>query len=266
MRSNTFGLRTLVLPFGAGPNDPAIVLTSGNMIPPELIAYYAGFGQTVVSVEVFRLDATNYDYQALVTGGGVPFMAVGTVSAGTVHEMWTVFTNAGIGQLGLGSGGAGNVFVAPTSTLSVRTGADFLLHGDYTEFRAEGINAVGTAGTTTSAAYVNLPGNPSISIDKDGDASDDRLRITMTAGGFSSLANTGVQFGVNISGGTGDVDIALFNYNTANVHASVSATRYVNIGAGSFTITGRWKRYVGAGTLSINADDQVAIDAMVVGI
>jgi hypothetical protein len=119
----------LVLPFGVGPNDPAIILTPADGLPASLIAYYAGFGDTVISGMVFRLDANNYDYIALVISGGVPFMATGTSDAGSVMELTSTFTDTGVPTYLMGSGGVGIVAIGPGVTFSIRQGAEFNIDG-----------------------------------------------------------------------------------------------------------------------------------------
>jgi hypothetical protein len=87
VRSLLAGLRTLVLPWGAGPNDPALIM--GPTIPPELAAYYltrgGGLAGTVVSVIKFQATPTDYLYQALVTttATSAPYMSFGRVDNDT---------------------------------------------------------------------------------------------------------------------------------------------------------------------------------------
>lgn len=91
MRSVLAGLRTLILPWGAGPNSPAVVL--GETIPAELQTFYTtttGLGP-VIAVKIMRVDAVTYVYEALVNQGSLlPLMCVGTVSGTDVTELYQI--------------------------------------------------------------------------------------------------------------------------------------------------------------------------------
>jgi hypothetical protein len=103
VRSLLAGLRTLILPWGAGPNDPAIVL--GEDVPAELVAYYndALDPGLVQRVQLFRVSATDYEYLALIeVFPTTTAVAMGKVSAGTVREAirWSADTSIGEGNDG----------------------------------------------------------------------------------------------------------------------------------------------------------------------
>lgn len=75
----------------AGPNDPAITFASGADLPPALVAFYAGLGYNLVSVEIYRGDANNYTYQALVEIPGVVFfMDFGAADGLGIHRAITI--------------------------------------------------------------------------------------------------------------------------------------------------------------------------------
>jgi len=57
-------LRVLVIPFGAGSNQPAVII--GVDPPAELVAFYAAFNETVVALTIERKDSNRYAYEALV--------------------------------------------------------------------------------------------------------------------------------------------------------------------------------------------------------
>ncbi len=88
MRSILAGLRTLVLPWGAGPTVPRIILNPD--IPPELIAFYAPFGEVPISCFQEELDSTHYHYDVLLTtpdpGRGGSTWAHGTYDSVNVVE------------------------------------------------------------------------------------------------------------------------------------------------------------------------------------
>lgn len=127
-------------------------------------------------------------------------------------------------------------------------------------FGAATLNQAFAAGTTTSATYVNLPGPPTVTITKA--YLNTRLFIALTATIQSSLANTSARLAVNISG-VGDGDIAQLVINPASTHLQVAGSAIFPAAVmGSVTVTGRWRRVAGGGTLTVGTDDWVSISVM----
>lgn len=95
MKSSTIGLRTLVVPFGANPNDPALIYgLFGPDVPAELAAFYAIESLTVVSVEVARRSAGNYMFRALVVDATLnTYQMYGSVITGIVTEAYRLQGN-----------------------------------------------------------------------------------------------------------------------------------------------------------------------------
>lgn len=108
------------------------------------------------------------------------------------------------------------------------------------------------SGTTTSASFANLPGNPSCTVVKAYDATD--LLIDARIATQSTLANTSVELAVLI--GATDYVIWHMIHNPANTHDAYSGIiRVAGLVAGSYAVTGRWRRPAGGGTLTMNSDD-----------
>lgn len=88
MRSILAGLRQLVLPWGAGPGTPRVVL--GPDIPAELSAYYNGgsYNFPVIFAIIWYYDAVSYYYDVGLDSDGAGSLPHGTgwVVAGTVFE------------------------------------------------------------------------------------------------------------------------------------------------------------------------------------
>lgn len=110
------------------------------------------------------------------------------------------------------------------------------------------------AGTTTNAAFTNLPGPPTCTIVKA--YTSTRLKINAVVATFSTLANTAVDLGVLVNG----TDYLVWHmvHNPANTHDAYGGTIFVpaaGLTAGSYTVTGRWRRPAGGGTITMNADD-----------
>lgn len=110
------------------------------------------------------------------------------------------------------------------------------------------------SGTTVSVTFANLPGNPSCTIVKAYDAT--RLKVSAFIATFSTLANTAVDLGVSCN----SVDTFVWHmvHNPANTHDAYGATIFIpaaGLPAGTYTVTGRWRRSAGGGTITMNADD-----------
>lgn len=139
--------RDLILPPGAGPNDPRIVI--GPDVPPEVVAFYAALGANLVvdGWIGFYIDATHYFYWVAgnIPNAGFPirFMGYGTVASGLVNELSFVsrstlgdFTEYGIDAdfIDLESSGGRGVLLNRTSGDPVLMGnpaapIDYFLNG-----------------------------------------------------------------------------------------------------------------------------------------
>lgn len=86
--------RSLTLPDGAEPDDPAIVI--GPEIPALIEDYYTFFTAEVHAVMVYRINQTEYSYDALYSFAGADVaIGRGTVIAGNVSEAFSVGATAG---------------------------------------------------------------------------------------------------------------------------------------------------------------------------
>lgn len=86
MRSILAGLRRLVIPWGAAPGSPQVVI--GGSVPAALAALYASIGETIIGPILDRKNATNYTYQALVLESLVqaPTYVQGVSTSGNLVE------------------------------------------------------------------------------------------------------------------------------------------------------------------------------------
>lgn len=108
------------------------------------------------------------------------------------------------------------------------------------------------SGTTTSGSYADLPNSPAATISKA--FAGTRLRVTAFLETFSTLANTSVDLAVKI--GSTDYTVWHHVHNPANVHDLYGGVIYISgVGSGSTTVTGRWRRPAGGGTITMNGDD-----------
>jgi hypothetical protein len=160
------------------------------------------------------------------------------------------------------SDGTKGLTVATVTTTGAATIAGALtVAGDRVTGGRGGVNGFAvTSGTdtTTSGPYVNLAGTgsqTSFSFTKRFAAS--RLRVAMSAG-MSTTVASGAVFGVRINGVDYDVCAAA---TASGARAVGSGTAYISgVPAGTYTVQGRWKRWVGTSTLSRDVNDWLSID------
>lgn len=119
-----------------------------------------------------------------------------------------------------------------------------------------------TPGTTTSAAFVTMPGTPTVTFLKANALS--QLRIDLQGTFFSSgVQDAGLNAGVNL-GTAGDVEILRVAFTNGSLLAHTPYAGSILLAPGSFagglsagpyTITGIWRRNGGTGTLNVDAND-----------
>lgn len=244
----------LIIPSSAGPLDNAVIV-DGN---PEqilldsgqeaaIIWQYAAAGARrgfVLSVEpkptndggewhIFETDFLAplfkqqlLDLTANTNGSGVLALAQGTNNA-FVRIDWD---------------SSGNLTGFQTPPIAHKSCSPLTAHG---------------VDSTTSASFVDFVGSPSFSFDKDvGPVS--RLIVRMDATWFGSVANTGIEIGVNIDG-TDTLLGRLAATTPAGSHLFLSGEEEISgLAAGSKTIKPRWRRPAaggGAGTVQADAQD-----------
>lgn len=141
---------------------------------------------------------------------------------------------------------------------SVSAGGDVL-----TGSRA-GVNATAvTSGTDTVAvtSYANLAGTGSTtSFSFTKRYGSTRVRVQVCASLYASVAGSGAMLGVRINGV--DYDVLRVQCATANERYAPTGVAYLTgIGAGTYTVQGRWKRDNGTATFTRDVFDWLTIDA-----
>lgn len=114
-----------------------------------------------------------------------------------------------------------------------------------------------TAGATSaSAVFVNLPVT-ALTFQKY--SSTSRLRIDMHCSFFTSVTTSGVDFAVLINGV--DTTVCFLHPNiTAAAHLQCSGVQLIsNLDSGAWTVQPRFRRSGGAGTITVNTDDNLSI-------
>lgn len=122
-------------------------------------------------------------------------------------------------------------------------------------------SAAGAVGSTTSATYVNMPNLPFVTVVKRFGSADTNIEFIMTTSIFGSGTNTGVGFGVNLTGGTGtDVDLIVRTMTASLTHTDFAMTKILSgLAPGTYTLSGRWKRTASANTLQMDTGDWTTI-------
>jgi len=120
--------------------------------------------------------------------------------------------------------------------------------------------------TTTSATYVDMPSSPQLSVPKYRDSTQFRVRCMISAY-VTTSGFTVMKTGFRIQGGDGavdyDMDVARFDLVSTNSHYGWGgiATTTGSLPAGNYTMTARWLRVGGSGTLTVDAQDLIHMEA-----
>lgn len=117
-----------------------------------------------------------------------------------------------------------------------------------------------TAGSTTSASYVDMPAGSSKAFTKL-NAAVSQLRVQFSASSFvTGAAATVCQYGIRVNGV--DYDISRQYFNAVSDHRTCPAGVFyvTGLAAGAWTVQGRWKRTTGTGTLAVDSGDWISID------
>jgi hypothetical protein len=294
-------LRNLVIPFGAGSTDAAVILqgqpdpillASGaqaaiiwqygiNGSRRAFLSYVETDGTSVGEWHILATDFQNplfkrqfIDLTHQEDGSGRIDIAAQTAP---IVLTWgaggaSPATNISADTVGVGGtvstsvgGPAIAIGTSATSTLDLR-GADITIGKTTTSRPAgstAGINNAQNVGndSTTSASYVNTVGTTSFSFTKD--FTNTRVKLDMHITSQVSIAATGTRFGVSLNGT--DYDVCQMVNAQANIRAQASGTTFIGSGlaAGTYTIQGRWKRVSGTGTCQrFVTDDWISISAM----
>lgn len=136
--------------------------------------------------------------------------------------------------------------------------------GDLLTGSGAGVNAAAvTSGsdTTTSGTNVNLAGTGSVtSFSFVKRYAGTRIRLELSVSCFCQTANSTGIFGVRIN--AVDYDVVNLSPAPLGTRLGLVGVRYITgVGAGTWTVQGRWRRSLGTGTLVRNTEDWLTIDA-----
>lgn len=106
--------------------------------------------------------------------------------------------------------------------------------------------------TTTSSSFADTATGSSVSFTKVDGAS--RIRVDFHATCYVTAFSGVVEFAVRINGT--DYAVVKMNVQTTSVHKQLSGVAVISsIGAGTYTVQGRWRRVSGSGTVTVDAND-----------
>ena len=162
-----------------------------------------------------------------------------------------------------------NVVVAPGDRVGlIKLGSDWVIVGNHSlrTLADESMAFTFTSSsTTTSATYVDMPSSPTLSITKMRDLTQLRLHVSVSM--WVATATSSVKLGLHVQSEDGttsfDQDIRVFNFNPTATHLMVSGTKTTSatLPAVPYTLTARWLRNAGTGTLTCDTSDEIHIEA-----
>jgi hypothetical protein len=127
MRSQLAGLRVLVIPWGAGPGDPRIVI--GGTIPPLLLAYIESLipgADAILNARILYATQDEYFFEVLVKDDASNFAYLRGIFDESINYGWfdvqTIFNTAGL--MGVIIGDPDAFFIQMDTVGSVDINAD----------------------------------------------------------------------------------------------------------------------------------------------
>jgi hypothetical protein len=127
---------------------------------------------------------------------------------------------------------------------------------------ANGQVSTGVGNSTNSAAFSNYPSPYSVTFNKM--QFNTGLLVRWSPTFFTDNGATGPEFGVQVTAGGTSTDYVTHNLPgtlSINVRLPSFGERLIpNVLAGSVTVTGRWRRFAGAGTIfAVNGNDYASL-------
>jgi hypothetical protein len=159
-----------------------------------------------------------------------------------------------------------NVIVARGDRVGlVKYGGDWVVMGTYSgrtlADEMERVQFVG-GGASPGASYVDIPQAPTVALTKLRD--DTLLRVHIEMSARSSATGTAIDLAARVAGGVAGYDLFIRRM-ALNAGAGVQTylggkMETVAHPAGDYTLTPRWLRQVGAGTITLDGYDSLSIE------
>jgi hypothetical protein len=116
-----------------------------------------------------------------------------------------------------------------------------------------------TAGTTTSSSYSDMSVVVTPSFVKYYDAT--QVRLAMIGSCYSTATSTSVRYGIRFNGVDYHMGYTAFSIANNRIPSVAGWQRVDGIPAGEYTLTARWRRNSGTGTLTTSTDDLICMEA-----
>lgn len=166
----------------------------------------------------------------------------------------------------------GHVFLAPGNRCVLdRYGSDWVVTGSWSALglgEARRVTlASGTSGAMTSASFIDLTEFGTFTFTKIYD--NTMIRCGMEVGGFcTGSGSTGARYGLRLAptdAGSSytatDYNCTTLYWNSTNVHLqNYSTLAVLSVPAGTYTVTMRWRRNAGSGSIFVDTADQLGIE------
>jgi hypothetical protein len=283
-------LTSLILPNTATPNDAAIII--GVDLPTCMQANYAAaiFWRPANSLAASGSGPWFFIAQRKIpSGSGVETVDEGMVVNDGVTCGYVVFhrrtatydgtnltlvenygrleiVNMGVATLDPFSNPAHffvDTDIITTGHIDVTTPAGEINVGGRVVGNAHNIAGYGTGLTTENAGnYVDWPTGQTITFEKLYDDTDVQIRLGSTF--YASVTTVGVAFGAEFDDGSAPFDVLTHSYEPGIAVAGLRLQSYgevhtSGIDAGTYTVRPRFKKSLGAGTISVDANDYFSL-------
>lgn len=282
--------RDLIVPGDAGPGDPRIVISDVDPTDPSafgdiLVSFYVGESEVFVfgakkevdnryHLRIYARQGVSGAYSTLAqfadliydstdpSGDGDSFELIGASRAGVGAGQTSLRLASNLMQMFgtqlLLDHPVGDMEVILTGQLRIPAGELTLDGGERVFAGKTGNSLTATTGTTVSGSYVDMPGPKDTSSIVKRSATS-RLKVEMHVTAFVTGAAAGAQFGLQVPAGTGTTtNVCRMDFEAVAARKQASGVRYLGgIAAGTVNARARWFRDAGAGTLNVNAADDV---------
>jgi hypothetical protein len=232
-----------------GNGQSQIVLYAESDSDPSQINILASLLEITAAVDIIgAVDVTGNVVMSgdlTVTGNDIDGSGTGTLNIGASQPIVAIGANAAFNQLFIGSSG---------------NATDIQKDARSTGWNYEAVTDLAIADTDTSATFNAIAGVATTSFVKE--RVNTRVGSGMASTWFTTGANTGAEFGLNFNNGAG-TNVTVTHSREQKTPASsrsgstvgFAETQAATLPQGTYTVTAMWRRFTGAGTNTVDAND-----------